>query len=515
MHYLCSGLTVQGETVRRVTDHRETSNKMLNLRRRGARYAVGGTLAAAALGVMAVAVPSAEATTTAAQNHIIIGSGSSTTYNMMQSMDTLFNDSLGCYMTQPSTNVQTLSFKCASNNQDQQVGVGYEENPYNDVAVEEPALGSSAGIEQLELGGPGSGGSTVETAPVNFARSSRAPHLTGSEDDPGLNFVGYATDGVSWFTFPKINGVASASAGVGNLSLGQLEEIWNGTITKWNQLPGGKSSDSICVYVAQTSSGTESTWASALTFASAGDLNAYVDSNPKLPGCKSPKGETYAESHTIFENEGQSIVANGDESQAIFFFSYGKYSLECATATPSSKCNGGLKKTTPILGEIAGIKINPVTILCDTTACKVPWPVPRDLYNVYSNGSFSPTKSKEFGFPAATAATINYVSEIGFICKSQLTAGGKEVIDPSTGVWYRTEIAAAITESGFIPFPLQAHEDVNSVGTPAVEVLKADKSPTGYSDNDPIMGSTAAANEKLLDPKGYCEVYSTDGNTAP
>src|SRR5580704_9555454 len=178
-------------------DKKRRQRLMSILRRRSRhRLVAGSILAGAVMAAMSVTTP-AWAKTTSPANHIIVGSGSSTTYNMMQSLDTLFNDSLGCYMTQPTGTQQTLNFSCASNNQGQQVGEGYTENPVNDVAVEEPALGSSAGIEQVEAQGTGNdNGAILPSAPVNFGRSSRA---FASTDYPGLNFVGYATDGVSYF----------------------------------------------------------------------------------------------------------------------------------------------------------------------------------------------------------------------------------------------------------------------------------------------------------------------------
>lgn len=489
---------------------------MQKLMRRGRRVAVGGVLAGALLAAMTVAGP-AGASTTPAVNKVILGSGSSTSYDMMQGLDALFNDSLGCYMTQPTGTNQTLNFSCASSNPGQnQVGEGYTENPINDVATEEPALGSGGGIDQIEYGGTGSdgGGSAEPTAVVNYARSSRAFNgpTAKTPDYPGLNFVAYATDGVSYLTFPSVDGVKSPSHGVTNLKTSQLTDIWNGTDTNWDQV-GGTTSASICVYVAQLSSGTESTWATALGFSSPTTLNAYVDTNPSLPGCDVPAGQTYGTSHTIFENEGQDIVENGDEANAIFFFSYGKYQVVCKKLT--NQCANGKADTLPVLGEVNHVKADPTTILCDTPSCKTQFPITRNLYNVYSNGSFSPSVSAEYGFPAATAATINYVSEIGFLCKGQLDTGNKEVIDPSTGTWYHTEIDSVISASGFIAFPLQSSgQDINSVDTPASAVLAGDGDTT-YSPDDPITGSTTSANEAISDPSGYCEVWTTDGNTAP
>ena len=481
--------------------------------RRGRRVAVGGVLAGAVLAAMTISGP-AGASTTPAKNHVILGSGSSTTYDMMQGLDTLFNDSLGCYMTQPSTDTQTLNFSCASDNEGNQVGAGYTENPVNDVAAEEPALGSSGGINQIEYGGtgndgkPGVGGTADPTAVVNYARSSRQ---FKTSDYPGLNFVAYATDGVSWLTFPKVGTVSSPSSNVKNLTIAQLKDIWMGTTTNWDKV-GGKNA-TICVYTAQLSSGTESTWATALGFTSPTTLNAYVTGLTSLSGCKVPTGQTYATSHTIFENEGQDIVENGDEANAIFFFSYGKYQVECQIAPKTNQCANGVAVSTR-LGEIDGIAPTVTTILCGT-GCTQQFPVTRDLFNVYSNGSFSSSVSAQFGFPAASAATINYVSEIGFLCKGQLDTGNKEVIDPSTGTWYHTEIDSVISASGFIAFPLQSSgQDINSVDTPASAVLAGDGDTT-YSPDDPITGSTTSANEAISDPSGYCEVWTTDGNTAP
>jgi ABC-type phosphate transport system substrate-binding protein len=484
------------------------------LTRRGRRVAVGGVLAGAVLTAMTVAGP-AGASTTPAANNMIIGSGSSTTYNMMQGLDTLFNDSLGCYMTAATGQTQALNFSCATSNPgDNQVGEGYTENPVNDVATEEPALGSSAGIQQIEFGGPGNdgdpgvGGTADPTTPVSYARSSRQ---FKTSDYPGMNFVAYATDGISWLSFPSVNSVNSPSNGVTNLTTTQLTDIWNGTDTNWDQVGG--TAGSICVYAAQLSSGTESTWATDLGFATPTALNAYVDSNPSLPGCDVPSGQSYANSHTIFENEGQDIVENGDEANSIFFFSYGKYQVVCKDKE-TKECANGKADTLPVLGQVNGITANPTTILCDTKACTTQFPITRDLFNVYSNGSFDPKVNAQFGFPAATPATINYVSEIGFLCKPQTDVSKSHVLDPSTGVWYHTEILGIIKDQGFIPFPLQKKEDINSVDTPAGAVLAADGDTT-YSPDDPITGSTTKANEALSDPSGYCQAWTTDGNTAP
>ena len=57
------------------------------------------------------------------------------------------------------------------------------------------------------------------------------------------------------------------------------------------------------------------------------------------------------------------------------------------------------------------------------------YPVPEDLYTVYSDGTNS-------DIPVSNPATINFASEDGFICKVNTadgTAKGAQIIDPITG----------------------------------------------------------------------------------
>jgi hypothetical protein len=187
--------------------------------------------------------------------------------------------------------------------------------------------------------------------------------------------------------------------------------------------------------------------------------------------------------------------------------------VEC-NKPKTAQCADNKPNTTTLLGAINGITPTAADILCGT-GCSAQFPVTRDLFNVYSNGSFNTTVNAQYGFPAATAATINYVSEIGFLCKPQTDVSNKDVDNPGTGDWYHTDIANTISAQGFIPFPLQTSgQDINTVDTPASAVLAADGDTT-YSPDDPITGSTTAANEAISNPEGYCQVWTTDGNTAP
>src|SRR5262249_43815433 len=143
-------------------------------------------------------------------------------------------------------------------------GTSYLDNPFNDVAYEEPPMGSSNGIAQLQndrnnsVTGIGASNATENVSAINYARSSRDP--SGSKDVQGLNFVAYAKDGVVpiyWSKgFSSSSDIAKIAA---NLTQQQLVEIYDGVIYDWGQL-GAKTTQPIFVYSAQEGSGTQSTF---------------------------------------------------------------------------------------------------------------------------------------------------------------------------------------------------------------------------------------------------------------
>jgi hypothetical protein len=402
----------------------------------------------------------------------------------MNGFDDLYNTSQGCneiYQADDSGS-QDLNFNCPSTvttTADNESVDDTGENPVNDVALQEPPLGGTNGLAQLE-------GQTVVSngAPVNFTTTVRNPLAT---DPIGLNFVNYATDAISWFHFTKVGGTATPSGSVKTLSTTQLAEIFDPTafgssgITNWDQVAGGKSAP-ICVYVTNTGSGLYSLWQSYLGLTK---LNAYVNSLTTLSGCGG--AGNYANTHTIEQNEDQQIVANSDEANAIFFFSYGRYEQECKTGLKVCGSTGtpfAPASSTTALGEVGGVKLTAANISIDGD-----WPTKVYLSNVYSDGSGA--------IPVASQATLNYVSEFGFLCNPQ-TSGGNDIIDPATGIWYHTEIQDLITGEYFQPIPLDPE---GIVQTPAV--LNAPYNQAGQTSGG-AAGST--------NPSGYCRVASTDGN---
>jgi hypothetical protein len=428
---------------------------------------------------------------TAAKNYLIIQGGSNTTYLMMQALSSVFNQAPGCDLATAS-GTQPLDYGCPGLNGEQGVTKsngtsadgenGFlpfaQENPFNDVLVQEPAIGSSNGIAELETQGahgtatfsgvtvngtttvtinsgtfagvqvkdlitdtggfipPGdtvtavspsanaptsltlataaTGSSTTDSvtttapqnsAPLDAARSSRAPNLTGTTagDNKGLNFVAYAMDGVSWlhWTSAPPNGSANTatptttpSGAVTNLTVAQLTNIYLGNenctvgtqsyTENWicvqpnsvtavvggqfqndclpTPLPSCYENAPISVYMAQNGSGTEGTWATLLNLSA--NSNVFPFETP-------PENSA----HIIFENETESIFQNKDEANAIFFFSYGKFTQVCG-GTTSNPANGalgycgtaptGVTNGTSVgnlaLGEINGIAATQATI---------------------------------------------------------------------------------------------------------------------------------------------------------
>lgn len=451
-------------------------------RRKRAGLIGGAALAASVVSLGLANVAPAGASNLPPGNTIIIGSGSQTAYALMTGIDDLFNQSQGCNEVATGSETQSLSFNCAGATDGSGNAVGLPanegENPLNDVALQETPLGGTNGLKQLEQQVPvlctPSATTCTSSEPINFATTVRNPLPT---DPPGLNFVNYAKDAISWFHFTEVNSVATPSSTITNLTIPDLTNIWDGTYTNWDQIPGVSGGNAnICVYVTNTGSGLYSLWQTYLNIPA---LNSYVNSLTNPPaGCGTNNSETYAQSHTIEQNEDASIIANGDEANAIFFFSNGRFRQTCKVVCGGTTVPGG-GTSTSVLSKINGITLNNTNILNGK------WPTPVYLSNVYSDGSNS-------SIPVASQATLNFVSEDGFICKPQ-TSSGSDILDPITGIWYHKELTTLYANEGFVPLALGSE---GTVSNPAV--LTA-----------PYNGYDSSG----TDPSGYCTVISTDGNS--
>ena len=347
----------------------------------------------------------------------LLGSGSDTTQFMMHTIDGLYLFSPGCDQLALSSNnggVAPYDFSCQSPDP---TGTVTTENYEHDQVHEAYFLGSGGGIHQLCNQGK------TGVAHIDYARSSRVP---ATSDCAGTDFVAYARDGISWEAFDDgtaasgVNGMNNqggtcAGSGPGTaapycLSQTDLQGIFiTCTITNWSQV-GGKNVP-ISIYTAQANSGTRLTW----------DADLGGDSSHCIPAAQqnsNPGG------HIIPENGNAPIIANNDRAGAIFPFSYGIWKNQ--VHSQNNAILGAVDDLNPSLNNISSGA----------------FPYGRYLFNVYCTAACATG--------ASSAAAVNYVGQDGWICKPT----GSHANNPVTGNNYRTDIANAITNSGFAPVTL-------------------------------------------------------------
>ena len=439
---------------------------------------------------------------------LIVGSGSQTSYSTMIALTDLFNTSPGCDTSQTASLPLTLG--CGSESStysataDPAGEQGYnvaQENPYNDYTVQAPPVGSGNGATQLEHSGAGSGGTTV----IDYSRASS--HKGNATD----NDVAYAIDGVSWTTFNEVNGVKTAQNKVTNISLGDLTAIWEGTqgctvkgvvyTMNWICETGGKAAP-IDVYIAQSGSGTYSTWTGSsglgLTNTATppvtnlnGITGAGMEAAWPTTGTDPITGQPYA-SETVsaheglFENQMSTIFNEPDAANAIYFMSYGKFTTTCTGKKLTAEvCQGTKGKTYTTYGQINAVAASQTTIQDALTSTAPVFPITRELYNLYNNSTATNPSNQ---------ATLNFMSEDGFLCKAATAVQ----IDPITGNTYRSEIEAAITANGFFPLAPggTAFPEIASGTTLSAPAQITD---TGYLANDTLPSGVPAGN-------GFCLV---------
>ena len=414
-----------------------------------------------------------------------------------------------------------------------------DENPYNDFTVQAPAVGSGAGVNQLNSG---------SGFQPDYARSSA--NAAGSNGTAAQNYEAYAVDGISWTAFSAKGSTLYPAHYVHTLTLAQITSIWAGTVAactrtvsgvtkslaanNWGCLTTGTVTSAeftavnkpIDCYIPQSGSGTAGTWAGDFGYNKKETTGACL-SDAQGDG----RASEGAASHiSLFENQMAQIGSgkvnghtNNDQPNAIYFMSYGKFKTTCtgltagtATAPITGKCAGATAYTT-VLGNItAGSPVTtqwPGEVTSGTNniqglgggayASGHEWPVLRNLFNVYNN-STSPRPTNQ--------AALNMVSEYGFMCKPG-TVGD---FDPLTGVSYRTEIEAKIKAQGFFPIdtsvlkPFKEGSITNPAGITDSFYAAVDKTLTAEAGNGP-GSATKAGNgipvgetNVVSDPYGFC-----------
>jgi len=421
---------------------------------------------------------------------LLQGSGSQTSWQVMENLSNAFNSQPGCDITSSTAlsaelNCGTSTFASGTPLGEQGLTIG-SDNPYNDYSTQESPIGSGNGATQeLAQGQQG-------IVPAQYFRAS-AP-----KGNSTVNRVAYAIDGQSWIGFKEVNTVLTGHYNVKDLSLSQLNSIYADTLSctvagvtyheDWICV-GAKTAAHIDCYDAQTGSGTYATWTSSANVPSA----AYTQGT-SVPACATDElaGHGTAASHVnIPENQMASIYtsANNDAANALYYFSYGKFTQVC----PKAKCQGTLGGGTTLatLGEMNNRVTGTPTIIGATpiqsTNASTQWPIIRYLYNDYSNSSST---------TPANQATLNYTSELGWLCKASTATE----TDPNTGGTERATIDAAIQAGGFLPIEPNGVNAAFATGSNAPSYLyPAQITDPGFVTNDSSNGATTGST-------GYCLV---------
>jgi hypothetical protein len=249
---------------------------------------------------------------------------------------------------------------------------------------------------------------------------------------------------------------------------------------------------------------------------------------------KGASAGTYSQDYTLRSQTSVSVLKD-----AVFFYSTGLFNHQCVAAAgvnTKATCAAGnfvdygvdsTGKTTFQLGELGGATPTPTaTGFPGLTQAACPafsnpavtsneclptqrsvlsgaFASTRSVYNVYSNG----TSVASPPIPAATPATLAYVSEDGFLCSPRTVTQN----NPLDGKTYRADINADIQAAGFYPISAGASLgqinlsplDENTVDHPAAAMTGVLTGPYG-----PYVTPVAESNG---DPSGFCLVTTTDG----
>ena len=441
--------------------------------------------------------------------------------------------------------------------------------------TEEPSYGSGNGIAELEGTGSATNvglsqsinnpdnntGPAVNVSPMTRhvpRRHRPSPSRTPGGNYAGLNFVAYAEDAVSYLNWNEFDGAKTESSKClsaiqtsGGVTTTDLKDIWNETYTgntpslTWSDLdPSSTACTSAPVYAywAQSGSGTQKTWASATGA-------TYPEWDVPLEATSSSRTRRRGSCPT------RPAAPIGD---AIFFFSYGDYLHKCTPSVTTPGDTGYLQSNNPDcagtsttttanqvqlgttwVGATSNVTLDPTTVNAQLPGQETAeFPGDRLLYNVYSDGS-NPN------IPVSNDATLNFVSEDGFLCKP----GTATEVDPNTGLTFRSEIDSNLANNGFLPLPALEVEDgqgdravattprksgiphpaYNELHNSAYDSAKETSAPYNFAAADVDTDSTAWSGTYQADdgsatpstqvasgtaPIGYCITMTTDGDTA-
>jgi hypothetical protein len=467
-----------------------------------ALVAFTGTAAFAYPGATSSANVSTDGTRT---SQVVVGVGSDTTYEVMQSLDQLYNRSPGCALINTASKLNTGNIasnaffdqRCVDGGQLTYSltysGLLTSENLYHDAITEEFPVGSGNGkdIQTNFLSGTPAGPSfTASGAGVGFGRSSSnngASFVAGTYTVYGTAF---AREGIGFWVGKNNTNVAS-SVGVPtpDLSKTELHDIWIGTtggtcLTTWSSNAtdsttgayanvSGISSygaSAIVPYATQSGSGTGKTFSQLIGGTAASDLQNCLPTAFKAG---------MPTDHVIFENNAKPICTSGSNfsSQAIFPYSFGRFTQNkggTGTDADNGLCAGtlgGVNLSSEVPGSVTVAGIVP-SIPADSKVVPTvgAYPLGRYVYAYWPwlNGTTATLNDPTTwgAQPEQVQAAAAYLHPtLGWICNNGTHNAGSgqnaqhtlpHGVDPVTGKSYAGaagEIAATMKANGFSPLP--------------------------------------------------------------
>ena len=427
--------------------------------RKSVLRAVFGAGVATAMVVSMSGVASA-APDTSRVSRTVVGVGSDTTYEVMNALDQLYNQSAGCAVIPQTTDpFTTYKETCIVGGQLSYDGPLIEtENEYHDRIVEAYPVGSGNGATMLNQFVHNGAGTALAS---DFSRSSSKRTLIAETGFTQYE-TSYARDGISYWVGKTNNNVTQNGAGTlptPNIKTADLKAVYlgdgnpntsnNGCATNWSKQANGTAlgnvdsvgnqtgapgSGDIVVYATQSGSGTGKDFAN---FLQAGKVAA------DLQNCIAPNfTDGVGEQHVIFENNATPICGDNHRADAIFPYSFARFTQN----------NGGAGSCGGVLGAIQSKK--PTLASIGKLASAGGFPFGRYVYNYfYVPNNVDPTDPTTWGNNAQTQATLGYLdAKNGWLCQNAHSA------DPfpgaNNGTNYRTLITNTLAANGFAAIPL-------------------------------------------------------------
>jgi ABC-type phosphate transport system substrate-binding protein len=375
----------------------------------------------------------------------VYGSGSDTTFTLMNDLAVAYGESDGCLLnaaTFPLTGASPQQNACQSGAGAAIAGDNVFENYDHDMIINFFPQGSNVGRGQLcnqKSSSDGGPDKDSRVPYVDFARSSSAPAsgfqctvANGGETPSTLRFIAFARDAISWTHWNTGTGGGGA---VTDLTTAQLRDIWiNCAIIDWGQVAGGVAGKPVVPYTALPGSGTRSTFEG---FIGGGDSSTCIPAQFKDGSVAN--GERVIREHEMEPVE-QALndPAAADEGNSIYYMSVGLHNSNPGKAGSS------------LIGNVNGIVPNEANIVSGT------FPFSRNMYNVIRNSGVAPTASGAVRrFLGMLTSTATNGQSIGWICKAEANHS-EQIGNPSpvgiedataTADWYEVK-KAAFTANG-------------------------------------------------------------------